>query len=683
MGLCLILLPLHLSVGQIPSAFLVGSTLLLLLLMMLFELGSHRRELWRVGESISFALAITSITTITFAETPSRSVSIFFLVVPLQAAILVQGISTGWRWLLLALTEYFLAVLTEMILSSGTGHWLATLGNILVRVLFLCVFFVIASEVRRPINDAMIKIERGADQLRTTNQALERALRVRSEFLANMSHEIRTPLNAVIGSTDLLLNSSITSEQRDFIQTIQDSGNGLLVILNDILDLARLESGKMLIEKIQFPLRSLLFDALDLVAMRAAERGIDLMGEVSLDTPFVLEGDPIRLRQIILNLLANAIKFTEQGQVILKTSVIREQAPRLRIVVEDSGIGLRPEALARLFQPFYQNDATIHRIHGGTGLGLAICQRLVQLLGGRIGAESKLGVGSTFWIELPLVNASIGSGNPIPWLAGNVVWVIDPSPSLRRSLASLLGVYFIEKCGEASSIEEALGQVDVVGEPRPVLVLIGDQALDDSSSLERLQGVLPEAKFFLLSPLGEMDVLVPPRFHGVLSKPVRPERLQRSLLTMQSLSIFSAAISTISRSEARILLVEDNPINQRILMRMVQKLGYICELASSGEEVLTICERDTFDLILMDIRLPGMDGSEVTRHLRAREGLRRHTIIIAVTANAFSEDRENCLASGMDDFLAKPVRIQDLQGMLTRWLKRPGTTSRDFSISVH
>jgi len=412
LGGSLSFVPINLLAKLWTSAFFSGVCAALVVALLFVEWTSQGKGTLRTGEFIAFSLTISFICAITFAETPSRSVSFFYVVLPLLAALLVQGRSPARWWTVLALVEFLVAVLVESLVSAGSEGRAELLGNTLGRVAFLGAFWLVASEVRRPLEEARFVAEQKRAELAETNMALNRALRTRSEFLANMSHEIRTPLHAVIGATDLLLKSPLQEEQLELAQTIQSSGRGLLVLLNDILDLARLESGRMQVERLAFPLRPLLFDVLDLVAPRAEEKGLALLGDVALDVPTKLDSDPARLRQILLNLLGNAVKFTEQGHVLLRASVRRGKGPpRLRIAVEDSGIGLSAEQVARLFQPFHQGDVSIHRTHGGTGLGLAICRRLTDLLGGEIGASSEKGAGATFWIELPLTSTTVESAS--------------------------------------------------------------------------------------------------------------------------------------------------------------------------------------------------------------------------------------------------------------------------------
>jgi signal transduction histidine kinase/CheY-like chemotaxis protein len=653
------------------SALLCGICTVVVVALLFVEWRGHNKRTLRLGESIAFALTISLIGALAFAETPSRSEAIFFMALPLLSALLVQGRDNARSWLGLGLFEFLVAAVVELVFTRNSTVVAVTVGHLLERLGFLVAFWLVASEVRRPLEDAQAASEQHQHELREANAAMSRALRTRSEFLANMSHEIRTPLHAVIGATDLLLGSPLQEDQRELAQTVQNSGRGLLVLLNDILDLARLESGRMQVERLAFPLRPLLFDVLDLVASRAEEKGLVLLGDVALDVPTKLDSDPVRLRQILLNLLGNAVKFTEQGHVILRASVRRGKGlPRLRIAVEDSGIGLSAEQVARLFQPFLQGDVSIHRTHGGTGLGLAICRRLTDLLGGEIGASSEKGEGATFWIELPLTSTAVESGSRSPWLAQRAVLVIEPNPHQRGALERLLGAHFVSRCDGVESLEAAAALVASSRTP-PALVIVSDHFLGATEALGGLRKALPEAKFLLLAPLGASDVRMPPPFQAILSRPVRPERLQRSLLAVQEQAApADGAEAPPQRRGAHVLIVEDNPVNQRVLSRMVQKLGHTSAIAGSGEEALRRLETEGYDLVLMDMRMPGMDGLETTRELRRREGQDRHTIVVAATANAFSEDRERCLEAGMDDFLAKPVRLEDLQAMLLRWLPR-------------
>ncbi|MCU0657507.1 MAG: response regulator [Polyangiaceae bacterium] len=664
-------IPINLTLGLDASALISALYVALMLLFSWIEWNTTRKATRRLIEAMGFGLVISMMSAITLAETPSRSNTFFFLVLPLTSSLLVQGVPWLRRWLAFSLGLFALCILVELNFSAVPRPWQHVLGEAGGRVIFLLAYWGVTEGVRRPLDEARREAENSTGELYKANQALHRALRARSEFLANMSHEIRTPLNAVIGAADLLTRSPLQEEQRELAGTIQDSGKGLLVLLNDILDLARLESEQMSVERIPFALRPLLYDALDLLAVKAEERGVELLCDIAQDVPTRIDGDPMRLRQILLNLLGNAVKFTEHGHVCLRASVVRRApaAPRLRIEIQDTGVGMTMAQVARLFRPFQQGDITIQRTHGGSGLGLAISQRLVGLMAGQIGVESTPGEGSTFWLELPLHGAQLDGGSKVPWISGKHVLIIEPSAPLRGTLTQLLEAHMIRRCDAVESVAIAL-QLLTEAQTPPALVLVSDVFLDDLPALLRLRALTPEASFLLLTPLRISDLRLPDFFHGTLGKPFRPERLQRTLLQLQGSALTPQPLSVRAPPpDVHLLVVEDNPVNQRIISRMLQKLGYTFSVASSAEEGLALLDTRTFDLILMDMRLPGIDGVEATRRLRLRADTNASAVVIAVTANAFDEDRLRCAEAGMNDFLAKPVRMEALDAMLTRWLR--------------
>ncbi len=551
----------------------------------------------------------------------------------------------------------------------------------------------------RALQDEILRRLRTEVDLKRAKNAAESADRAKSAFLANMSHEIRTPMNGVIGMANLLLSTGLTAEQRDLADTLCHSSEALLTIINDILDFSKIEAGRLELEAIDFDLAEHLELALDLHADAAGSKGLELVMQLDPAVPARVRGDPVRLRQIVLNLVGNAIKFTPHGEVVLRVTPDgeRDGRPVLRFEVRDTGVGVPASVQANLFQPFVQADSSTTRRYGGTGLGLAICKRLAELMQGEIGVESDGEKGSTFWFtatfESPL-DPLPDAARP-PAFGDEHVLIVDDNATNRKLLVHLCTAWQLSHRtaeGARAAMEELHAAVRA-GRPFDVVLLDHHMPEIDGLGLAVLingEPDLPRPGLVLLTSRGERLTPAQMDDYGLSAcelKPVHPDKLRHTLArvlgaprkpagrTSTPPMPVPAPSAPATVAPARVLVVEDNAVNQKVTLLQLRNFGFAADLAGNGREAIEAIRRQPYVLVLMDAQMPEMDGMAATRLIRAAQAagdpsFPRELRIIAMTANAMVGDREACLEAGMDDYLPKPVRPEDLRAVLDRYVPR-------------